>query len=512
MKKAILFVVMLTFAIPVMNPSFIFAQAKDGGMATIGIPNDIAGVDPHKHYAFIDGQIWGLMCENLVTALKDHLPGPALAESWKMSADAREYTFSLRKGVKFHNGRELTAEDIKWNFDRMMDPKTASGMKTRLEKVESVTVVDKYTVKFRLKIPSGGFLAFFYGASVQSPIMAKESLNPDGTITRPIGTGPFEFVEWVPHDHIKVKKFKNYWQKGLPHLDEILLKVVPDEVSRLTAVRAGDLDFSYMLPIEEVSKIMRAPSKDFSVGVLPGGTNYFCFNSSTKPFSDPKVRQAVFYAVNREEFSQANTFGHGQVANQFFPAGHPWHSEVNSPKQDLAKAKQLLTEAGHPNGFDTAMLTDNTQNILLTSAQIVQAQLKKIGITVKLDVKDFTTHIAQMRKGEFQITNMWAAASADPDVYYPMALSSQGAYNWGKWKNPQMDELLNKGAGAPTMEERKKYYTQAVTLLVNEGPMVYLHTVPLAYGMRARLKGFEPAIGLLFVRSDGGMQFAYIDK
>jgi peptide/nickel transport system substrate-binding protein len=490
------------------------AQPKNGGTLTIGLSADFDNVDPHKTIIAVQGQTLSLACENLVTSQKDFSPGPGLAESWTVSPDAKVWTFKLRKKVKFHNGKEMTAKDVKWNFDRMMDPKTGSGMRGRLLNVEAIEIVDSYTIRFRLKNPQSSFLTNFYGGSIQSPIVAPESVNPDGSITHPIGTGPFEFVNWEIHNYANFKKFKNYWMKGLPHVDRVIAKIITDPTASMTGLRTGEIDIVTMIPIEQVADVAGKPQKDFSVGLLKQAAGcYFNFNTAKPPFNDIRVRQAVAYGINKEEITKMVCRGYGQPVNQPFPKESFWYCDVPDRSQDIAKAKALLAEAGYAKGIEVTLVTNNRYTDHLLSAEALQAQLAEIGIKAKLDISDFATMIDRWRKGNFDMGSGSLAPVPDPDAYYPMALLKTGAYSAfsGYYDNPEVTKLLQEGSKIIKKEERKKVYTKAMKIVVDEVPYIY-HTVPnMAYGVRARVKGFEPSFSFFFNYAGGGVQHLWLE-
>ena len=514
MKRLFLVFGISLVILAVLIPATGNAQPKKGGTLTIGLPADFDNVDPHKTIIMVQGQTLSLACENLVTSQKDFSPGPGLAESWNVSSDAKVWTFNLRKGVKFHNGKEMTAKDVKWNFERMMDPKTASGMRGRLLNVEAIEVVDKYIIRFKLKDSQSSLLAVFYGGSIQSPIVSPDSVKPDGSISHPIGTGPFEFVEWDVHNYARFKKFKDYWNKGLPHVDQVIVKIITDPIARMTGLRTGEIDIVPMIPIEQVADIAGKPQKGFSVGLLKmAGGCYFNFNTAKPPFNDIRVRQAVAWGINKKEIELAVCRGFGQTVNQPFPKDSQWYGDIPDRSQDIAKAKALLKEAGYAKGVEVTLVTNNRYTDHLLSAEALQAQLAEIGIQAKMEITDFATMIARWRKGDFQMGSGSLAPVPDPDAYYPMALLKTGAYSAfsGYYDNPEVTKLLLEGSKIIKNEERRKVYTQAMKIVVNEVPYIY-HTLPaLAYGVRERVKGFEPSFSFFFNYAGGGIQYLWLE-
>jgi ABC-type transport system substrate-binding protein len=410
----------------------------------------------------------------------------------------------------------MTSEDIKWNFERIMDPKTKTASRSRFLAVESILAPDRYTVKFKMKKPSGGILAANFGSGVQVPMIAPECVQADGTVTHPIGTGPFEFVEWKANEHVKLKKFAGYWNKGLPYLDEIVLKPVPDQIVRLTSIRTGDLDIAFPLPMDEVAKLMKKPHKDFSFQTdSQGGTSFIHFNVGKPPFDNVKVRQAVALGINKEELVMGVTRGYGEARNQPFPKGSPWYCDVPDVVRDVEKAKALLKEAGYPSGLDVTLTTATTYPQFMETGQIMQAQLKDIGMNVKLDLSDWPTFVGKAFKGEYTMAVAGWAAIADPIILYPALFIPKGTYHFltGKaYDNPQLSQLIQQAEITSDPTKRKALYTEAVKIIVDDASLIFTTGGSSPIGLRSYVKGFKVHINGLFAYSGGGLQYTWLDK
>jgi peptide/nickel transport system substrate-binding protein len=516
MKKSMVLVLLVFVGFLTLLPGMCLGQAKPGGSLVIASDSDIKQLDPHKGMTAAEGMTFTLICDNLVNSSKSFEAKPGLAESWEVSGDGKEWVFRLRKGVKFHNGRELTAQDIKFNMDRIMDPNTGAAMRSRYTMVDSVAVVDPHTVKFILKQPSGALLSAFFGSGVQTPIIAPESVDKEGKVTQPIGTGPFVFVEWKANDHCKFVKFKDYWQKGLPYLDEVVIKPVPDETVRLTSIRTGDVDIAFRLPVDEVARLMQKPPKEITFFTdVRDSTLFFHFNVSKPPFNDVRVRQAVAYGMNKEEITMAVYRGHGEVVNQPFPRKSAWYCDIPETPRDVVKAKALLKEAGYPNGFDVVLCTTTTIPALKVAAEVLQAQLKEIGIRVQLDVNDWPTLVKKSVAGEFAFGTAGWAPIADPVILYPGAFLPKGAYSFltGKaYENAQLTEAIEKASESVDFQKRKELYTKAVKIIVEEAPWIFVTGGPNPMAARSYVKGFQPHLNGLWVYADGGLQHTWLDK
>jgi len=513
MRKPLLTVLALLVVALLMFPATGLSQPKYGGSLVFGVESDIKQIDPHKALTSIEFRNSSLMCEDLVGSAQDFSPAPGLAKSWEISPDGLEWTFYLRKGVKFHNGRELTAEDIKFNMDRILDEKTASGMKSRLGYVDSAEVLDRYTVKLILKNPSGALLSALWA----TPMIAPECVNEDGSVTHPIGTGPFEFVEWKTNEYLKYKKFKDYWIEGLPYLDEVIIKPVPDETVRMTALRTGDLDITYYLPLDQAAEFVKDKPEDFQVTMYAlGFTEFIHFNLSKPPFDDVRVRQAVAYGLNKEDMLLGVYQGFGEAVNQAFSRKSRWYCDVPDFVRDVNKAKALLAEAGYPDGLEVTLATTNQYPAWPRAAEIVQEQLKDIGLKIKLEISDWPTFAKKAVAGEYTIAYAAWAPIADPDLVYPGAYIPGGTYGFltgNAYDNPQVTTLLEQARAAVDFNERKALYTEAGKILFQQDlPWIWTLSAANAQGWRSDVKGYVPHIDAYFAYIGGGLQYTWLDR
>ncbi|MCK4789951.1 MAG: ABC transporter substrate-binding protein [Desulfobacteraceae bacterium] len=517
MKKIALTVLTLVAAVLFSFPSVALSAPKYGGTLVYGVAADLNNVDPHRGVTKVMGQALSLVCDNMVISERDGAPGPGLAESWELSDGGKVWIFHLRKNVKWHNGRDFVANDIKWNFERMLDPKTGSPWRGRFAIIESIQVVDPHTIKFLLKRPSIGFPATMYSAaSAQVPMVAPESVNADGKIMHPIGTGPFEFVEWKPKEHFKVKKNKNYWVKGLPYLDGIIMKIIPDETIRLAALQSGELDVIDNLSIFQVEQMAKKPPKGITLNLdILSSTTFVHFNCGKPPFNDPRVRQAVAYGINKKDISETVYGEKGRPQNQPMMPASPWSLDVPDIVRDVKKAKMLLKEAGYPNGLDVTLSTATDYWQYMIAVQVVQEQLKEVGINIIIDASDWPTLVGKSLKGAFIMGLAGWPMDYDPVFTYAPCFTPKGPYSFltGRaYDNPQLTELLQQADAAVDITERKNVFSRAVEVIVNDAPWIYLGTGPAPMGYGSYVKGLKPHISALFICPKSGLQYTWLDK
>jgi peptide/nickel transport system substrate-binding protein len=423
---------------------------------------------------------------------------PGLAEKWSISKDNTVYTFNLRKGVKWHNGREVVASDVKFSLDRelgLIPPKTPGLFRANLGDVKSVDVVNQYTVKVTLNKP---FAAFLYGVtSGWCAVVCPENFNEDGKIKPDeiIGTGPYKFVKLVMDDYFQVKKNDDYFG-GKPLVQSITFKQIPDATVRLTALRSGDIQLMLNPKAEDYIQYKAAPSKDYTLGEIPKSTVWaysFNLNTHKDALGNKKVRQAIAHAIDVNEYINIITSGLGKESTNIWAAGNFWHSDVPRQKYDIALAKKLLAEAGYPNGFETEIHTVEFVN-LAKNAEILQSQLGKIGIKAKINKPDFAQWAKEEAAADFEIHTQCWNYTDDPTQHYGISLETGCVYpSWygGGWTDPTIDKLLAEAKSITDQNRRKSLYEQVNKILVDESVVIQLYTTPAIYGISNKLSPME---------------------
>jgi peptide/nickel transport system substrate-binding protein len=447
---------------------------QPGGTLRVGLQGDFATLDPHMSTSAVDRDVYYQLYNTLVGLDANLNIVPELAESWEQP-DALSYVFRLRKGVKFHDGTDFTAEAVRWNVERMVNPATGSIRRSELGNIKSVDVLDAHAVRFNLKEPDGALLSTLTDrAGMMVSRAAVEKHGKDFART-PVGTGPFQFVEWVKDDQLRVKRFAGYWRKGAPYLDEVVYKPIPDHTVKLTALRTGALDLIDELPPKDVAPLKANPK--LRVLETPGlGYRRIELNTTRPPFSAKPLRQAVAWAVNREAIHRAVFFATGAVAQGPIPprswAYEPLPGYGGTP--DAARVKQKLAEGGQPGGFRFTLNIVNTP-VAQKQAQIVQDNLKRVGVEMEIALLEVGAWIEKRKAGQFDAAESLWSGRPDPDGNMFSHLTTGGANNWGKYSNPKVDELLHQARSSGSQADRKRLYGEAVRILVDDSPLVFLH-------------------------------------
>ena len=494
-------------------------RPKYGGRLRVGERYGSTGLDAHRNQTYIDFQNYVLMYNAL--AIPGPLPQvniyPDIAKSWEISKDGKEYTFPLREGVKFHNGKELDSGDVKYSIERVMNPATRAPRAFAYRWVDSVNLIDKYHLKIKLKEPFGPFLS---ALTIQNCPIIPAGWEPTGTKPAP-GTGPFVFKAFVPNETTELTRFDQYWgideKTGdrLPYLDSIYIKKIVDESVRWTALRTGDLDYINLPPRNVVLEQTKKPTPGV-VTVMPQPVAYtaIIFNTSKPPFDNKKVRQAIAHAIDKKELITAAYWGLGEpVNNQAFSSRSRMYVPVKDREVDLAKAKQLLAEAGYPNGFKTEFSTFSDATYV-DGCNAAVGQLKKVGIEATIKVTDRAPFYEASRKGEYAIGFRGDSERLDPDDAYYLWLHSGEVdkNNWSRYRNREFDALLEKGRTTWKWEERMPIYQKVIEIVKEDLPLLYLakSIIPLAY--RDYVKGFEAGMATWFGYHGGGFVKTWFDK
>jgi len=483
-------------------PALAQTAPKKGGTLRVGFYLEASTMDPHLSGSKVDRQIYHNIYEPLIVLDTNLGLKPGLAESWQQP-DARTLVLKLRRGVKFHDGTDFNAEVAKFNFNRMKtEPK--SVRKGEIASIDTVDVVDAYTIKINLKRPDAALLATLTDRAgmMVSPKVIQERGSELERNAKGAGTGPFEFVEWIKDDHLLIKRNDNYWNKqGGPYLDRIRYRPIPDDTVKLQSLQSGEIDvIDYVQPRD-----VAAVKADRNVSVLdvPSLAAFaYQLNQTRPPFNSKPLRQAVAYALDLEQIVKGVWLNVGVPANGPVPPTS-WAYDKSIPyiKRDLAKAKAKLAEGGKPTGFPFTITIANIP-INVQEAEVIQAQLSEAGMQVKIKLVDAATQLSDGNSRNFDMISYQWSGRPDPDgnIYQFFKTTPGMSLNWSGISNPQIDALLDKTREASSREERKKLYGELTRILQDELPMVYIvHPIePKAFSLR--VQGYEPI-------PDGMMRF-----
>lgn len=430
---------------------------------------------------------------------------PDLAETWSANADLTEYTFTIRQGVKWHDGQPLTTADVAFTFAAYLDPKANSPRRSGLSALKEVVAVDNKTVKVVLK-NSYAPLPVLLGYNV--PIVPKHLLDgkdlaqPADFIAKPIGTGPFKFKKYETGSFLELERYDDYFL-GKPLLDGIVFKVLPDSNAQVAQLKAGELDFAVISP-PQVDTLKATPT--VTVREAPQVQYFFFAMNHTNPiWKDLKVRQAFAYATDKQAIVDNILKGAARVATgPINPLlSEYYNGEVEKYPYSLEKANSLLDEAGWKKGPDNVRAKDGQRLAFVLEGPkgypvmeqvmtFVQQEYAKIGAEVKLELDDWNVHLARYREGTYGLLMEWWITPPDPDLFDHY--HSTSGQNWWKYANPEADKLIEQGRAAKTVEERAKAYKQLQELLAKDVPILFLYYPRELQALSNRTQSF-PLIG-----------------
>ena len=490
---------------------------KRGGTLTMAISKRMKLMNPLIRTSSTEGRIRALMFEPILGIDLQGKIHPHLAESWKVASDGLLYTFKLRKGVKFHNGEEMTAEDIKFAIDYTLNPKNGAYGHKDLKLVDRVEAPDRYTVKVYLKNPNPVFLTSLTSIQAFSAI-PKGSLQEGvrKTTKFPPGTGPFKFGEWQPGQYITFERFDDYWGHKA-FVDKVILRTLANPTVRFTALRAGDVDIVERTPYEWIRQVVEGKTEGIGIAKAPlAGARKLQFNVADPPFNNKKLRLAVAHAIDRKEILQAAYLGLAVTSDQRFPKGHVWYfEEAPSPPYDLDKAKALLKEAGYKG--EAIELMGSRGDAVEIEGTAIQAQLKKIGMKVELAILERGTNLDRRRKGQFHFRMSGGRFYADPVFAYNSFLCEKDLRkriaNDSGYCDKEFDAMLAKAEKEVNPQNRKALFRKVVRKIISEDlPILAIGFSPRFFTFRNHVKDFVTDNNGSFLWWGGGLHHAWIGK
>ena len=446
-------------------------------------------MDPALSTALIDREVYYMMYTPLVQLSPTGEITPGLAEKWEI-ADPTTYTFNLRTGVKFHDGTDFNADIAKWNIDRMRDKSTGSQRVSELSAISDTKAVDANTLQLTLSAAFSPLLATLTDrGSMMASQAAVQKFGKDYA-TNPVGTGPFQFVEWKTNDHLTLKKFDGYFETGLPHLDQITIHPVTNEDVKETNLRTGSMGFIDSVPPKDLTTV--EGDNKLQVQKIAGlNFYYFDLNNASEPFSNRNLRRAVAWATDRDAVHKLVYYSTGVISNGPIPPTS-WAYDPNYKPftVNVDQAKSEMKDGGKPDGFEfTLLTTDSPVNRQLT--QLIQAQLKAAGIDMKIQLTDNTSLSTALSNGNFQAVFAQWSGRVDPDGNMFYYFTKDGSFNYRKYMNDQVDSLLHQARTETDQSKRKDLYQQAQKIVVEDAPLLFLHHNQVTHGMTAKLQGYQ---------------------
>lgn len=480
MIKALRLVTALVLSCVALIPVGGWAQ-QAGGSLIVQAPAEPPGLDLTASPASaIATTIHYNVQESLIKVDKTGKLVPWLAERW-YTTDNLNYTFFLKRGIRFHNGREFTGSDVKFVLERAMNPETKHPHTAHYKDIASIHVRDNHTVTISLKRQNASFLLnLARQGSVMYPREAVETMK-----SHPVGTGPFIFSEWVRGDRIVLTKNKDYHVKGLPYLDKVTYRFIPDPNSALAALKAGDIDVAaFGLGPEQVPDLKKDPRFQVAVGDTTNDV-ILSMNNSKKPFDDVRVRRAITHAINKDEVIKGAMFGLGRPLGSNVDPLNPYYVDMTKAiPYDPERAKKSLGEAGYPNGFDAVLKVAPQYYYTVRTGEVLVNQLAKVGIRVKIEQIEWGQWLSQVyRDANYDMSiighaEAWDAHNyANPKYYF-------------RYDSPKFQQVFQESEVTINDKKRRELYADLQKIMADEAPVVWLFVHPRLLVAKKGVQGF----------------------
>jgi peptide/nickel transport system substrate-binding protein len=433
----------------------------------------------------VSSRMFDLVYSGLIKVTPNFNYAPDLATSWE-TPDDKTIVFHLNPNAKFHNGQPVKASDVKWTYESLMNPTFTTSKRSGYTSVDHIETPDQQTVIFKLKEANGGI---FDNLTVGIlPTGADTNIYK----TKPIGCGPYRLIEHRPDDRLEFEAFEQ-WHGGAPKIKHITVRIIPDATTRILEMRRGTINFEVnQIPFENVAEFEKNP--DFTVVKSTGSVyQYLAFNLKDPALANPLVREAIAHAIDRDRIIRDIQRGFAQPTETMLAEGH-WARASNLPTYayDPAKAKQLLAQAGYPNGLSLVFKT-STDAEANSRAQVIQDMMKKAGFNVTIQSNEMSTFFADIGKGNFQMYSLSRNGIADPDFYYVLFYSKNtppNGQNRGYYSNPHLDQLILEGHATFDRAKRKPIYQEVQQIVATDLPYLSLYLQSNVAVMRKNISGY----------------------
>ncbi len=483
LKKLLSFMVLTTLAVALSACSG-DKKGDDSSQIIVGIPQDLEdSLDPHRAVAAGTKEVLFNLFEGLVKPASDGNYIPAVASDYTISEDGKTYTFVLRDGVKFHDGSTVTAEDVKYSIDKCADTGSGEPLVAAYSNIAEVKIRDEKTVDISLAEPDTEFLA-----SMTTAIIPKANTTPE---TNPVGTGPYKYASRSPQENFVTEKFEDYWGEKA-NIEKVIYKVCANADSLVMDLEGGSIDMFVRVTAAQAGEL----SDRFEV--LEGTMNLvqaLYLNNAAEPFDNELVRQALCYAIDPNEIMTMVSDGKGtEIGSSMFPAFSKYYiEELNDTyNQDLDKAKELLAEAGYPNGFSFTITVPSNYQQHIDTAQVLVEEFKAIGVTARIELIEWDSWLSDVYAGrKFQSTVIGVDAATLTARALLERFTSTAGNNFINFNDADYDLAFSKAAASTDDVEKTAYYKECQRILSERAANVYIQDLPEFVALNKKYGGYE---------------------
>lgn len=460
------------------------------GTVTVALPTDVRDFDPHQSIATHERAIQQNIFDTLVDLDRDYEPTiPALAVSWSYIDDVT-LQVNLRQGVTFHNGQPFSADDVVFTFERIMDASEPIGINTWLEgTLDRVEKVDDYTVRFITPEPYAPLVANLTRIHI-IPGKTFQEMGVQSFALNPVGTGPFKFVSWTPGQEVVLEAYKDHWRDGLPMIDRAVFRIIPDEFARFAALRAGEVDIVQNLPASRIEQVKNDPN--LRVEAVWGQRNMWLGLMIVPPLDDVRIRQALNYAVDKEAIIDSIFDGYaGAVAPGGFGAlAFGYHDDIEGYPYDPARARELLAEAGYPNGLTLDFRCSSDRYASDREVcQAIQAYFAAVGVNTDVQFTEWAVY-SQLRSDR-SMTGIYFLGYGNSlfDADFPLRLCCwSGGRSETRFNTPELDAMVEEAARTVDVQKRYDIYGEIQQYIRDQAPYVFLYDQFDIYGLSNRVE------------------------
>jgi peptide/nickel transport system substrate-binding protein len=455
---------------------------QKGGSLVVCQPAEPPGLDPTANTAAaIDRVVYANLFEGLVKVNSNGDLIPGLATKWQVSADGKVYTFKIREGVKFHNGEPFNAQVARWNLERAIAETTVNPHPEYFRGIAKMETPDDYTLVLTLKDVDALFLIHMAeGDAVMLPMKGYEEAK-----SNPVGTGPFKFVKWVRGDRVDMERFDGYWNPKLPYLDKLTIKFIGDASAQIAALKAGDIDVIGYILAPEMAKEME---KDPRFKVYAGTTTaevIMSTNNKAKPFDNKLVRQAMAHAIDRKAVVDLVMFGYGTPIGSHWSPSTPYFVDLTGKfPYDPKKAKQLLEQAGYPNGFEATIKLPAIYSYSKRAGEVIADMLAQVEIKLKIEIVEWGQWIERIfKKKEYELTMIGHSEAWDIGIY------ANPEYYF-QYDSQEFRDAYASALKAPNEEEKAKWFGRCQEIIAEDAVNGYLFSASGLPTMKANVMGW----------------------
>ncbi len=454
----------------------------EGGSIKVGISQDLDSLDPHKAVAAGTKEVLFNVYEGLIKPDKDGNLVGAVASDYEISDDAKVYTFTLRDGVKFHNGNDVTAEDVKYSIDRCADTSNGEPLVSAYSIIETVNILDDKTVEIRLTEPNTEFLAYMTTAIIPK--------DYDSFETAPVGTGPFKYVSRSPQENIILEKNEDYWGEKA-HLDKVEFKVVADADMVVTNLKGGSIDMAARLTSSQAAELTEGFHLEEGTMNL---VQALYLNNDVEPLNNEKARQALSYAINPDEIMDMMADGKGvRIGTSMYPGLKKYYDDeyANYYEQDFEKAKELLKEAGYPDGFDLEITVSSADQPHVDTAQVIVEQLKNIGVNATIKPIEWEAWLEDVYANRQYQSTVVGVDAANLSARAMLERFTSGASgNFVNFSDEEYDKIFKEAITTTDETKQTELYKKLEAILAEKAANVYIQDLASLVAVSNKYDGY----------------------